>query len=80
MQRSIKQFAPSALEPARQFVLRSELDEDEEYVRKVLVRACKLLNHRFPEFDAWLNEEVPDEIYRRGCVPPNRPNNLDLVA
>ena len=77
---ALEQFAPPALEPARQFVLRFDLNEHVEYVRSALVRASKMLNHRFPEFDARRDEEVPDEVYGRRCLQPSRQVDLGMVA
>ncbi len=58
-------FATEGIAPARQFVLTTPLDPDVLEVRSTLLTACKLMEERFPEFDAWLEDSKNDQEFRR---------------
>lgn len=51
---AVRNFAPEAVEPARQFLLRAPADMDTNQLRDDLVTACELMGVRFPELPAWL--------------------------
>jgi hypothetical protein len=53
-------FATEGIEPARQFVLMREKSPEVLEVRDVLLLACRMLDARFPEFDAWLEDSQHD--------------------
>jgi hypothetical protein len=59
------QFSTEAIEPARQYVLATPLDPDVLEVRSLLITACKLLDVRFPEFEAWLADSEHDRAFRK---------------
>ena len=63
-------FATEGVEPSRQFVLKTPLDPDVLEVRSALLTACKLIEERFPEFDAWLDDSKNDQEFRRNGTPP----------
>jgi SEC-C motif len=62
---ALMNFASEAIEPARQSVLASEKTPDVLEVRGALLVACKMLDERFPEFDAWLEDSSHDAEFRR---------------
>jgi hypothetical protein len=51
---AVRNFAPEAVEPARQFLLRAPADMDTNQLRDSLLTACALMGERFPEFPTWL--------------------------
>src|SRR5262249_7759950 len=65
LQAALSEFATEAIEPARQYVLRSSLNPFVLEVRWHLLTACKLLGERFPEFDAWLEDSKNDTEFRK---------------
>jgi hypothetical protein len=65
LQAALTQFSTDAIEPARQYVLATPLDPDVLEVRSLLITACKLLDLRFPEFDAWLADSEHDRTFRK---------------
>jgi hypothetical protein len=58
-------FESAAIEPARQHVLTCEKSPNVLEVRMALLVACRLLNERFPEFDAWLEDSKHDTEFRK---------------
>ena len=62
-------FAAEAIEPGRQFILASEKTPEVLEVRQALLVACKLLDQRFAEFDAWLAESSPGRRISPCLVP-----------
>jgi hypothetical protein len=65
LQAALTQFSTEAIEPARQYVLATPLDPDVLEVRSLLITACKLLDVRFPEFEAWLADSEHDRAFRK---------------
>ncbi len=65
LQSALMNFATEAIEPARQFVLRSPKSPDMLEVRSDLLVACKLLGETFPEYAAWLEDAKTDTEFRR---------------
>jgi hypothetical protein len=64
LQAVLMNFATEGIEPARQYILNTPLDPDVLEVRTALLVACKLLDQRFPEFDAWLEDSKRDKEFR----------------
>lgn len=58
-------FSPEAVEPARQYVLRSEKSPDVLEVRSTLLIACKVMERTFPEFEDWLADSQHDVETRK---------------
>lgn len=65
LQAALTQYSTEAIEPARQFVLSTPPDPDVLEVRSLLITACKLLDVRFPEFDAWVADSENDRAFRK---------------
>lgn len=61
----LRNCANEGIEPARQFILTTPLDPDVLELRTALLTACKVMNQRFPEFDAWLEDSKNDQEFRR---------------
>lgn len=58
-------FSKEGIGPARQFILQTSFDPDVLDLRSALLTACKLMDERFPEFDAWLEDSKNDQECRR---------------
>ncbi len=54
----LRNFEPAAIEPARQLILEHEGTDAANDLREELLPVCKLLDIRFPEFNAWQAEAV----------------------
>ncbi len=65
LQAVLLNFATEGIELARQFILNTPLDPDVLEVRTALLTACKLMDARFPEFDAWQEDSKNDQEFRR---------------
>jgi HEAT repeat protein len=59
---ALKNFETDAVEPARQYLLNTRKKPVWFEVRDSLMTACKLTGDRFPEFDAWRDDDgLPEE-------------------
>jgi hypothetical protein len=58
-------FSPEAIEPARQYILRTPRTPDLLEVRADLLVACKLMERTFPEFEQWLDDSQYDVEFRK---------------
>lgn len=65
LQAALTQLSTEAIEPARQYVLATPPDPEVLEVRSLLIMACKLLDLRFPEFDAWMADSINDRAFRK---------------
>jgi len=63
----LAQFAGEGIEAARRYLLRRELDFQDQGLRAELLETCKFMGEHFPEYDAWMAEESADkkEHWRR---------------
>jgi len=75
LQAVLMNFSTEGIEPARQYILNTPLDPDVLEVRTALLVACKLLDERFPEFDAWLEDSKHDQEFRARWHKEHSPPN-----
>lgn len=64
----IDHFSFEGIEPARQFILRNDLTPDVRQMRSSLIATCKIMETRFPEFDAWEAEARNDAHESRKAI------------
>jgi hypothetical protein len=65
LQAALTQFSTEAIEPARQYIRSTPPDPDVLEVRSLLIKACRLLDVRFPEFDEWVADSEQDRAFRK---------------
>ncbi|MCE9606764.1 MAG: SEC-C domain-containing protein [Planctomycetia bacterium] len=65
LQAALMNFAPAAVEPARQYVLHTPKTPDVLEVRDALLVVCKVMETTFPEFDAWQEDRKNDIAFRQ---------------
>jgi len=58
-------FSLEAIEPARQYILRTPKTPDVLDVRADLLVSCKLMERTFPEFEQWLEDTKDDAEFRK---------------
>jgi hypothetical protein len=75
IQSALLNFAPEAIETARQLILKTPLDPEVIEVRTDLLTACKVLGETFPEFDEWTEAAKHDVEFRRNWY--KKLTNLD---
>jgi len=61
----IDHFSFEAIEPARHLIKHEELTPDVRHLRSNLIAYCKIMESRFPEFDAWETEAKKDVQHER---------------
>jgi hypothetical protein len=61
----LHQFDSRAIDLARHFIFEAPVDGHSAELRPVLFNACKVMERRFPEYDAWLADSRENDGNRR---------------
>ncbi|HEX4145667.1 MAG TPA: SEC-C metal-binding domain-containing protein [Pirellulales bacterium] len=73
----LSNFATEAIEPARQFILAHEKTPSLVEFRDVLLLTCRILDARFPEFDAWQEDSTHDVEFLRAWYEEHGSDDFD---
>jgi len=76
LQSMLMNFSPEAVEPARQYILKSEKSPDVLEVRSVLLIACQVMERTFPEYKQWLADSQHDAEFRKQWYADHPPSKI----
>ena len=76
LQSMLMNFSPEAVEPARQYILKSEKSPDLLEVRSDLLIACQVMERTFPEFEQWLADSQHDAEFRKQWYADHPPSKI----
>jgi hypothetical protein len=80
IQALLSNFASEGIEPARQFILTHEKTPEILELRDTLLTVCRMLDARFPEFDAWLEDSTHDDEFLQAWYEENGFDDFDDEA